>query len=74
METFLAEVAQRLRVVHGDRLDRVTVVFNNRRSGLFLKQQFAALGEEPFFLPRVMGFDDLVAQLGGLENLWRQLR
>ena len=67
METFLAEVARALRAEHPDDLDRVTVVFNNRRSGLFLRRHFARMADKPFFLPRIVGFDDLVAELGGLE-------
>lgn len=67
METFLSEVAKQLRQDHPHDLDRVTVVFNNRRSGLFLRQQFAQMNEEPFFLPRIIGIDQLVSELGGLE-------
>ena len=70
METFLAEVARRLRADHPADLDKVTVVFNNRRSGLFLRRQFAQLsldGQQAFFLPRIMGIDEFVAQLGGCE-------
>ena len=67
MESFLKEIAEKLRENHPDDLDQVTVVFNNRRSGLFLRRQFAQMGEQPFFLPKIMGMDELVAQLGGLE-------
>lgn len=67
METFLAEVAQKLRANHPNDLDQVTVVFNNRRSGLFLRRQFAAIADKPFFLPNIMGIDELIAQLGGLR-------
>lgn len=67
METFLAEVAQRLRAEHPDDLANVTVVFNNRRSGLFLRRQFANMDSKPFFLPKVIGIDDLIADLGGLK-------
>lgn len=66
METFLAEVAQKLRAEHPDDLDQVTIVFNNRRSGLFLRQQFANMSPNPFFLPKIIGIDDLIADLGGL--------
>ena len=73
METFLTDVARDLRQRHPRDLDRVTVVFNNRRSGLFLRRQFAQLGDQPFFLPRIMGFDDLVADLGGLSIVPNEL-
>lgn len=67
METFLTEVAKSLIAEHPHDLDQVTVVFNNRRSGLFLRRQFAALGDKPFFLPRIVGIDDLIAEMGCLE-------
>lgn len=67
METFLAEVARTLREKHPNDLDKVTVVFNNRRSGLFLRRQFAAMDGGPFFLPNIIGIDELVSDLGNLE-------
>ena len=66
METFLAKVAQRLRNEHPDDLNQVTVIFNNRRSGLFLRRQFATMEGQPFFLPQIIGLDELIAKLGGL--------
>lgn len=73
MDTFLAQVARQLRAEHPEDLDQVTVVFNNRRSGLFLRRQFAQMGGNPFFLPRIMGIDELVSQLGGLEIVPNEL-
>ena len=67
METYLSEVARRLYAEHPDNLDNVTVVFNNRRSGLFLRRQFAAMEEKAFLLPRIIGMDELVAELGRLR-------
>lgn len=73
METFLAEVAQRLMTEHPDDLDNVTVVFNNRRSGLFLRRQLASIERRPHFLPKIIGFDELVAELGGFNILPNEL-
>ena len=67
METFLTEVAHTLLTEHPDDLDQVTVVFNNQRSGLFLRRQFASMCEKPLFLSRIIGIDELIAELGGLE-------
>ena len=66
METFLEEVAQQLRKNHPHNLDQVTVIFNNRRSGLFLRRHFASMEGQPFFLPRIIGIDELISELGGL--------
>ena len=67
MESFLATVARRLRAAHPTDLEQVLVVFNNRRSGLFLRQQFTEQDDNPFFLPQIIGIDDLVARLGCME-------
>lgn len=67
MESFLATVARRLRADHPSDLEQVIVVFNNRRSGLFLRQQFTEQSDSPLFLPQIIGIDDLVSQLGRLE-------
>ena len=73
MESFLSEIARRLQAEFPDGLDRVTVVFNNRRSGLFLRQQFASSAERPLFLPRTIGMDTLVAELGNTEIIPNEL-
>ena len=48
-------------------MGRVLVVFNNRRAGLFLQKQMLSLSEKPFFLPRIIGIDELVSQLGNQQ-------
>ena len=67
MQTFLSEVAQRLRADHPNDLEHVVVIFNNRRSGLFLRRQLASDETHPFFLPRIIGIDELISELGGLS-------
>lgn len=64
METFLKDVAQKLLNEHPNDLREITVVFNNHRSGLFLKKQFANLVSGSCFLPNIIGIDDLVSKLG----------
>ena len=66
MDSFLLQVARRIAEAHPHDTDRVTVVFNNRRSLRFFQRQFTHLGRT-MFLPRTMAIDDLVADLGGLE-------
>lgn len=67
METFLHEIAQRLLDRHASDLSRVCVVFNNRRSGLFLRDCLREKCSGTFFLPITMGMDDLVHEICGLE-------
>ena len=45
----------------------VTIVFNNRRPSLFMRQYIQEEMGDTCFLPRIVGFDDLVAELGELE-------
>ena len=73
MESFLSEVTHKLLSDFPDGLDEVTVVFNNRRSGLFLRQQFNALAEHPMFLPNTIGMDTLVAELSEMEIIPNEL-
>ena len=73
MESFLSEIAQKLLNDYPDTLDKVTVVFNNRRSGLFLRQQFLKLSGQPLFLPRTIGMDSLVSELGETEIVSNEL-
>ncbi len=71
MKTFLHEVAQQLIAENPSGLEQVLVVFNNRRPSLFLKREIIALeqgrGTSSFFLPRMMGMDDLVNLLSPLK-------
>lgn len=64
MESFLHKVAQQLWENHPHMLEQTLVVFNNRRAGLFLQRELQKLDSEPFFLPRIIGIDDLVKELG----------
>ena len=64
MESFLHTVAQRIWDEHQHDIEHITVVFNNRRAGLFLKKELRTFGDKPFFLPDIIGIDDLVATLG----------
>ena len=67
METFLHSVAQRIWDEHRQDIDRIVVVFNNRRAGLFLQNQILTLSDKPFFMPRIIGIDELVSQLGNTK-------
>ena len=67
MQTFLRQVAQRIWAEHQHDMDRVLVVFNNRRAGLFLRKQMETLSEKPFFLPKIIGIDELISKLGNQQ-------
>ncbi len=65
MTKFLQEVAQQILRDNPADMDRVAVVFNNRRPSLFLRKELIRLhqNQEAFLLPRMMGIDDLVSDM-----------
>lgn len=67
MEPFLKQVARRLVDEHPEGLRDITVIFNNHRAGLFLKRQLEQLCQPTAILPRIVGIDELVGEMGGLE-------
>ncbi len=73
MVSFLAEIAQRLLADHPEELDQLTVVFNNRRSGLFLRHQLMAEMTSPHFMPQTLGMDDLIKDWSGVEIVPNEL-
>ena len=71
--TFIEEVAARLINEHGDQLEKVMVVFNNRRPASYLRRELCKLGKEAYFLPEIVGMDDLIVRLGNLEIIPNEL-
>ena len=73
MVPFLAEIAERIRSEHPADLDRVTVVFNNRRSGIFMRHKLLNEQTSPFFLPRIVGMDSLINEWAEMEIVPKEL-
>ena len=76
METFLKEIAKRLEEKHAGNLDQIMVVFNNHRSGSFFRNYYTEKSRnegKSFYYPKILGIDDLVSQLGGLEIIPNEL-
>lgn len=67
MTPFLQSVAKQIYSDHYSHLHEITVIFNNRRAGLFLQEEFKKNSDNPFFLPEIIGIDDLVSRLGNLQ-------
>ena len=67
MTPFLKTVAERIYREHPHDMDKVAVVFNNWRSGLFLQKQFTDMEGRTFFLPHIIRMDDLISQLSQLQ-------
>ncbi|MEP1033127.1 PD-(D/E)XK nuclease family protein [Ekhidna sp.] len=60
MSTFLSTVADHLLTHHPDRLGDCTVVFPNRRAGLFLKKQLSQKLNKPVWSPATISLEDFL--------------
>ncbi len=68
MNTFLSEVADHLLSKHGDHLGDCTVVFPNRRAGLFLKKHLSQKIENPVWSPEVKSLEDFLFQYSSIKK------
>lgn len=69
MQTFLQEVAQHVLTHHRDHLDQVTIIFPNRRAGLFFRKAIGQLIEKPIWMPRVTSLEDFILFHSNLEKI-----
>lgn len=69
MKAFLKELAEKVYRDYGVDLDRVTIVFPNRRAGLFFRKYLAEDLEKPIWSPAIMSLEDFVRPLSGIQPL-----
>ncbi|MGF7140022.1 PD-(D/E)XK nuclease family protein [Roseimarinus sediminis] len=67
MDKFLGEVADYLFKRNSNELDRLTVVFPNRRAGLFFQKYLSTLSQRPFFSPNIITISELVSELASVQ-------
>jgi hypothetical protein len=60
--TFLQELAQSLYQEYGTDLSHQTIIFPNKRAGLFFNQALKQLLKQPIWGPEVMSFEELVKE------------
>lgn len=68
MNTFLSEVADHLVANHLENLGECTVVFPNRRAGLFLKKQLSKKIDAPVWSPEVKSLEDFLFQFSTIRK------
>ena len=68
MKSFLAELAERLYHKHKEDLQHITIVFPNRRAGLFFRKYLAGFIDKPVWAPRILNIDEFVKSLSGLQS------
>ncbi len=67
--TFLSQVADHLLANHSDRLGDCTVVFPNRRAGLFLKKHLSQKIGQPVWSPEVVSLEDFLFRFSETKKL-----
>ncbi len=65
---FLEEIADHLLEKHGDTLGQCTVVFPNRRAGLFLKKYLSKRIGKPIWSPKVKSLEDFLLQFSRVKK------
>lgn len=66
--TFLSEVADHLVTNHTNHLGECTVVFPNRRAGLFLKKHLSRKVDKPVWSPTVLSLEDFLFRFSKIKK------
>ncbi len=69
MQSFIQEVAQKIYATHSGQLDKVEVVFPNRRAGLFFRKELGALIDQPVWMPSITSLEDFILFRSGFRKL-----
>lgn len=67
-QTFLQELAQRV-LSENESLENVTIIFPNRRAGLFFRKALAEVIEKPLWMPEVSSLEDFVLRNQPLRKI-----
>ena len=59
--SFIDEIAEKLLKDYSDNLEDLTIIFPNRRAGLFFTKALANKISNPIWSPAIIGFEDFVA-------------
>jgi len=68
MDTFTGFVASHLLSEYGSELDRTTVVFPNRRAGLYLRQELAAKAGKTIWMPQILSIEEAFSSWSGYHQ------
>ncbi|MTI33401.1 PD-(D/E)XK nuclease family protein [Xanthovirga aplysinae] len=63
MKPFLQTLAEKLFYKHGAKLQEVTVIFPNRRAGLFFRKYLSQLIDRPIWAPEILSIEDCMKGL-----------
>ena len=65
---FLEEIAEHVIAKYQGRTDAVTVVFPNRRAGLFFRKYLSSAISKPIWSPKIVSIEDFIKGLSGLQS------
>ena len=65
---FLEEIAEIILNKYSGNTDTITIVFPNRRAGLFFQKYLAAKISKPTWSPRIVSIEDFIKGLSGLKS------
>lgn len=68
MKPFLVQLSEQLFEKYGHNFQDVTVVFPNRRAGLFFRKHLSKLLKKPVWAPQILNVDEFVKSLSGLQS------
>jgi hypothetical protein len=65
---FLEEIADIVISRYQEKSDEVTIVFPNRRAGLFFRKYLSERISKPIWSPKIISIEDFIKGLSGLES------
>lgn len=65
---FLEEIVEAVLNQHADSTDEITIVFPNRRAGLFFQKYLAAKITKPIWSPKIVSIEDFIKGLSPLKS------
>ena len=68
-QSFIAEVVHRILENNPENLKKVTVVFPNRRAGLFFRKELSKHIDKPIWMPQVTSMEDFVSNFSSLRKV-----
>lgn len=68
MSKFLVELAEKLLDKYGDEIGECTIVFPNRRAGLFLRKYLSSNLEKPIWSPNIFSMEDYFLQFSDIQK------
>lgn len=69
MSTFLSLLANDLYIKYKGNFENLTVIFPNKRAGLFLAEEISKLTDKPLWMPDIITLDEFIARNVGLRKV-----